>query len=326
MTDLEKATAVVAKLEAKRAVHIQKGTELQDEQANVSLAAHTGDAKARKRLDEINTALALHASELQSLDAALRAAGERVAAAQRAEAEAAAVANVQAIKQVVAELAEHASVADDVTKSELDGLVNLLCEATPGVTRRTAAAWLMHTPTGRSLITHTKRLAKARATNKQKETTMPETFSKMVADVGIHKVAKAIVDRGHSSAVSEEEFSKAVTEYAKRAHPALRPAAAFEKVFCDQSEAGETLRRAHAVLRDSGFVGATYARNVAPVRPVGKQAAAAAGSAYEALMAKARALAEAEGTTVAQAFSKIFVSPENRALAEAERNQNRPRA
>jgi hypothetical protein len=113
MTDLEKATAVVAKLQAKRAVHIQKGTELQDEQANVSLAAHTGDAKARKRLDEINTALALHASELQSLDAALRAAGERVAAAQRAEAEAAAVANVQAIKQVVAELAEHASVADD---------------------------------------------------------------------------------------------------------------------------------------------------------------------------------------------------------------------
>jgi hypothetical protein len=33
------------------------------------------------KVDEINTALATHASELASLDAALRAAGERVAAA-----------------------------------------------------------------------------------------------------------------------------------------------------------------------------------------------------------------------------------------------------
>jgi hypothetical protein len=43
----------------------------------VALDAHTGDGKARKRLDEINAAVATHASELQSLDAALRAAGEK---------------------------------------------------------------------------------------------------------------------------------------------------------------------------------------------------------------------------------------------------------
>jgi len=55
---------VVAKPEAKRSRLIQNGIELQDERANVSLAAHTGDAKARKRLDEINRALAEHGSEL----------------------------------------------------------------------------------------------------------------------------------------------------------------------------------------------------------------------------------------------------------------------
>jgi hypothetical protein len=40
------AEAVVAKLEAKRQACVRHGTDLQDERANVALAAHTGDAKA----------------------------------------------------------------------------------------------------------------------------------------------------------------------------------------------------------------------------------------------------------------------------------------
>jgi hypothetical protein len=56
---IEKAEAVVAELEAKRIKCVAHGTELQDERANVALAAHTGDVKARKRLDEINAALAV---------------------------------------------------------------------------------------------------------------------------------------------------------------------------------------------------------------------------------------------------------------------------
>jgi hypothetical protein len=113
MSVVEKAETIVRDLEAKRAAHIARGTDLQDEQANVSLAAHTGDTKARKRLDEINAALALHASELTSLDAALRAAGERVAAAKRDEAVAQERANAAQIKKVVAAMGEAAAVADD---------------------------------------------------------------------------------------------------------------------------------------------------------------------------------------------------------------------
>jgi hypothetical protein len=48
--------AVIAQLEAKRAACVQRGTELQHERANVALLAHTGDAKARKRLDELRAA------------------------------------------------------------------------------------------------------------------------------------------------------------------------------------------------------------------------------------------------------------------------------
>jgi hypothetical protein len=60
-----KAEATIAALERKRADAIKAGTELQDERANVALAAHTGDAKARKRLDEINETLAVHTSEFR---------------------------------------------------------------------------------------------------------------------------------------------------------------------------------------------------------------------------------------------------------------------
>ena len=78
-----KAQSVVADLESKREAAIKHGTELADERANVALAAHTGDAKAAKRLQEIHQQIALHGSELASLDAALRAAATKVEAAQR---------------------------------------------------------------------------------------------------------------------------------------------------------------------------------------------------------------------------------------------------
>jgi hypothetical protein len=89
MTDMIKAKAVVADLEQKRRDLIRHGTDLSDERCSVALAAYTGDQKAPARLDAINTALATHASELASLDAALKAAAEHVAAAQQVEARAA---------------------------------------------------------------------------------------------------------------------------------------------------------------------------------------------------------------------------------------------
>jgi hypothetical protein len=84
--DLEKAEAVVNMLGEKRAACIKHGTDLQDERASVALAVYTGDEAARKRLGEIETALTTHTSSLASIDAALRAASERVVAAQQATA------------------------------------------------------------------------------------------------------------------------------------------------------------------------------------------------------------------------------------------------
>jgi hypothetical protein len=78
------AKAIVADIEGRRAAAIKYGTDLADERANVALAAHTGDAKAALRLKEIHQLIAVHGSELTSLDAAIRAAGDKVAAAKAA--------------------------------------------------------------------------------------------------------------------------------------------------------------------------------------------------------------------------------------------------
>ena len=85
-TDLEKAEAAARMVGEKRTQLVQQRSALCDERDDVALRAYTGDAQARKRLDEINTALVTHASELElaSLDAALRAAGKQVAALQQA--------------------------------------------------------------------------------------------------------------------------------------------------------------------------------------------------------------------------------------------------
>ena len=121
------AKAVVADLEEKRSASVQRGTDLADERANVALAAHTGDDKAAKRLSEIHTAIAIHGSELASLDAALRAASTKVEHASAALA--VELGKLDAIKLRAASLvfANHMRKLDKT----LDELVNALYDVEP---------------------------------------------------------------------------------------------------------------------------------------------------------------------------------------------------
>ena len=73
------AEAILADLTAKRAHCQRHGIELADQRAQIALKAHTGDIPARERLDQINAAIASHGSELASYDAALQAAGAKLA-------------------------------------------------------------------------------------------------------------------------------------------------------------------------------------------------------------------------------------------------------
>jgi predicted glycosyl hydrolase (DUF1957 family) len=100
MTKIEEAEKTLAALEDKRKQLVQKATELADERQRISFAAHAGgDAKARKRLDEINAATVSHGSEMESIQAAIVEASRRVEAARHDAA-------IAADREAASELAE----------------------------------------------------------------------------------------------------------------------------------------------------------------------------------------------------------------------------
>jgi hypothetical protein len=80
---------------------------LGEERTQIAFAAHASDdAKARKRLDEINREAALGDSELRSIDAAIAEATKRLSAAEQAEAQAANRQRAAEAQKLVSELAE----------------------------------------------------------------------------------------------------------------------------------------------------------------------------------------------------------------------------
>ena len=112
-TEIEKAEQTLATLQAKRAACIKRGTDLADERAAVALDAHTGDSKAAKRLAEIHGAIATHGSELASIDAAIKAAGERLQQAQASESQTQARKVARELLKRARVIVEHARTLDD---------------------------------------------------------------------------------------------------------------------------------------------------------------------------------------------------------------------
>jgi hypothetical protein len=84
MSDTERAEKILTELRGRREAAIGRGVALGEERTQLAFGAHAlGDAKARRRLDEINREAALHESELRSLGAAIAEAEKRRAAAER---------------------------------------------------------------------------------------------------------------------------------------------------------------------------------------------------------------------------------------------------
>ena len=97
--NVEVAEKTVSDIEAKRASCIARGAELQEERSNIAFKVHgDNDPKARARLDQLNMEIATHASELASLDSALKSAGAKLEEARVAEQRAAAAADAKAAR------------------------------------------------------------------------------------------------------------------------------------------------------------------------------------------------------------------------------------
>ena len=203
-------------------------------------------------------------------------------------------------------------------------LADLLAEASKGeVDRATALDWLLHDPHGRAMA----QMHKQQMSKQQKEIpAMPDnTFSAVIKNHGVVAFSKAVADSGRcDGAVTEQEFTAAVTDYAKaRALPGETPDAAFARVFTANDDVGLTLRKACAIIKNTTLM---------PIMPVsvGGDAATNVNDPEDAL-AQLQALAErmrasSPALSKAQAFAKVFQDPANAALAAAERRQNRPSA
>ena len=88
----------------------------------ISYSAHTGDKGARQRLDKLNAEIALHETELRSLDSAISEATTRVDRARQAEAQAQDKAAALAQRKTVHEIGECMHYADVHLSKAIDAL------------------------------------------------------------------------------------------------------------------------------------------------------------------------------------------------------------
>lgn len=115
MTDLEKASAVVADLEARRAAVVAQQDKAAEDRRGVAFAAIVdGKEAAMRQLGKINDFAIKAATELASLDAALVEARRRVAEAEAAEALAAEKEKMRGVATVTTALRAHAVKLDEL--------------------------------------------------------------------------------------------------------------------------------------------------------------------------------------------------------------------
>jgi hypothetical protein len=86
------------------------------------------------------------------------------------------------------------------------------------------------------------------------EDDLMDTFSSIVRDHGLAKVAKAIAAGTSARAVTEHEFVAEVTKYARRVYPDLSPDVAFAKVFAAGDERAQVLSKAVAVVKSRAWI------------------------------------------------------------------------
>jgi hypothetical protein len=124
----------------------------------------------------------------------------------------------------------------------LEHLADLVVAANPTpLDRGVALNWLLHDRDGRALF--------ARTMKRKEQKVQPESFERMLKDMGIERIAAAVVKRGHSSAISEQEYTDAMTDLAVKRYPDKPRDVAFSKLWDEQSPSSATLRRAYSIIR-----------------------------------------------------------------------------
>jgi hypothetical protein len=119
------AAAVLNDLEARRVALLEHGRELVQRRQQISFAAHTGSADAKKALAAVIDEIVHHDQQVLSVEAAVLEAQQRVNAAQREAAAADARANAQKIHGVNDAALEHSVVLSDALHDACMAINNL---------------------------------------------------------------------------------------------------------------------------------------------------------------------------------------------------------
>ena len=142
---------------------------------------------------------------------------------------------------------------------------------------------------------------------------------------GAVAMAKIINADNDAHGLSEEEYTRILTEHAQKLYPAKTPDSAFATVFSDTGADGVMLRKAHAVVRLSAFgvqptmVGGLDAQNAA-------NDSTESSEAYKQLVDMAEKMRAASATPLSsdQAFARVFENPANAKLAAKAHVRPRP--
>jgi hypothetical protein len=123
-SDIERAEKILRELQGKRATAVAHGVALGEERMKLAFPVYASDdAKARRRLDEINREDAIRDSELRSLDCAIAEATTRVECAQQAEVRRVGRQKAEALRKHVDELAAVSAFIDEHLARALQGLL-----------------------------------------------------------------------------------------------------------------------------------------------------------------------------------------------------------
>jgi hypothetical protein len=149
---------------------------------------------------------------------------------------------------------------------------------------------------------------------------------------GAKAICKYILEsEDAASAFSEQEFTDILMQEARHHQkPDETIGSAFSRMFSAPTAEGLLLRKAHAKVKEANYppLSVGKAHTPPPTQVGGREATDIndGSVAYGKLTAMAEQLhALSPELTFAQAFARVYMHPENAALAEAERRHNRPR-
>jgi hypothetical protein len=203
--------------------------------------------------------------------------------------------------------------AASAISDRFERFIEIVSEASPGVSRREIVSFLLNSANGRKVAEHLASITK------KEEPVMDRTeqLRSIAKDFGVHRLAKLLIDDDNAHGISEFEFHKLMNDEAQKTkRDGETPDQAFARFYSD--DANIDLRKAITIVKSVPNFMSIEATQVGGDDAFDTSVADSSAKA----MAKLNEMAEEQRKrsptlTVAQAFARVFEDPANKSLAAA---------